>query len=414
MRSVSALLLLASASCSFPEYVTHEPEPVESCQDGLLSAGEVAIDCGPVCSGTCAMGQSCTFPSECQSGNCQQGVCRAMATCSDGARNQSETDIDCGGVDGCAPCATDHRCESDYDCNLAKCNAGFCKAQGCSDGLQNQDESDVDCGGTHCQPCHTKQHCNSNSDCLDSECSQGLCQAQGCEDGVPNGDETDTDCGGSCIPCGDYSACVMASDCASLSCGPEAHVCQPASCDDGILNGGEAAPDCGSSCANGKRCGLTVACTLDADCESGKCDSARCVPAVATGTPLSTAGWIASASATFSMSVPPKAIDGNVNSMWESGTGQVPGMWFQVDMLQPRPFFALELQCTSNGDYPRSLRMLLSEDGQTYTAATGAVTGEKNVRFDFAAAKIARYIKLEIQQDTGGLWWRIDELRVMQ
>jgi len=114
------------------------------------------------------------------------------------------------------------------------------------------------------------------------------------------------------------------------------------------------------------------------------------------------------------MSLPAKAIDGDVNTKWESGTGQVPGMWFQVDMLASRPFFALELQCTSNGDYPRSLRMLLSEDGQTFIPATGTVTGQQNVRFDFAVPRIARYIKLEIQQDTGGLWWRIDELRVKQ
>jgi hypothetical protein len=408
------MLLLAFAGCSFPEYTTHEPEQVASCQDGLLSAGEVEVDCGPVCSGTCAMGQSCTFPSECQSGNCEQGSCRAKATCSDGARNQSETDIDCGGVDGCPPCATGHRCETDYDCNLARCNAGFCRAQSCSDGLLNQDESDVDCGGASCDPCLAKQHCNENGDCLNGKCSQGLCQAPGCEDGVTNGDETATDCGGSCIPCADGLECLSADDCASLWCSPEARVCQPATCDDGILNGGETALDCGSSCANGKRCGLTVACKLDADCASGKCDSARCVPAVATGIPLATAGWLASASSTYSMSVPAKAIDGNAGSMWESGTGQVPGMWFKIDMLESRPFFALELQCTSNGDYPRSLRLLLSEDGQTFTAATGTVTGGKNLHVDFATARIARYLKLELQQDTGGLWWRIDELRVLQ
>ncbi len=414
MRSVSAILLLASASCSFPEYVVYEPVLVESCQDGLLSAGELDIDCGPACSGSCAMGQSCSFPSECQSGNCQDGVCRAAATCSDGARNQSETDVDCGGIDGCAPCATDRRCEADYDCNLAKCNAGFCKPQSCSDELQNQDESDVDCGGSACDRCETKQHCTQTSDCKNSQCSQGLCQAQGCEDGVWNGDESDTDCGGSCIACPDYSACLVADDCASLACSPGGHVCQPASCDDGILNGGEASRDCGSSCVNGEKCGLTVGCQLDADCESGKCDTERCVPPVATGTTLPSAGWIASASATFMMSLPPKAIDGDLNSKWESGTGQVPGMWFQVDMLESRPFFAIELQCTSNGDYPRSLRVMLSEDGQNFAPATGAVTGQQNVRFDFASPRIARYIKLEIQQDTGGLWWRIDELRVKQ
>jgi hypothetical protein len=28
--------------------------------------------------------------------------------------------------------------------------------------------------------------------------------------------------------------------------------------------------------------------------------------------------------------------------------------------------------------------------------------------------ELARYLKLELEQDTGGTWWRIDELRVLQ
>jgi len=29
-------------------------------------------------------------------------------------------------------------------------------------------------------------------------------------------------------------------------------------------------------------------------------------------------------------------------------------------------------------------------------------------------AKVARFIKIEAEQDTGNLWWRIEELRVLQ
>jgi hypothetical protein len=199
----------------------------------------------------------------------------------------------------------------------------------------------------------------------------------------------------------------------SLSCHPESLVCQAATCQDGILNGGEPSLDCGSSCPS-ERCALLEACQVDADCASGKCAAERCVLGTATGAALPTSGWIASASNTFMNSVPARAIDGAMNTMWESGAGQVPNMWFQVDMLEPKSFFALELLCTSNGDYPRSLRVLVSEDGQTFTPITGTVPGEKSKRFDFATAQLARHIKLELQQDTGGLWWRIDELSVLQ
>ena len=83
-------------------------------------------------------------------------------------------------------------------------------------------------------------------------------------------------------------------------------------------------------------------------------------------------------------------------------------------MLQARPFFTIELTCLTNDDYPRSLRVLLSEDGQNFTAATGTLAGEKTFRIDLTTAHIARYIKLELEQNTGGTWWRIDELHVLQ
>jgi hypothetical protein len=180
-----------------------------------------------------------------------------------------------------------------------------------------------------------------------------------------------------------------------------------------VQNGGEPTTDCGHTCQ--KRCAVTDDCAEDTDCQSGNCSDQRCVPKTFTNQALSTAGWLVTASATFSQdTVPPKAIDGNADTHWTSGTGQLPGMWFQLDMLKSQAFFALDLTCTSNGDYPRSIRVLLSEDGQDFVAATPTLAGTQTMRFDFGGAKIARYIKLELEQDTGGLWWRIDELRVLQ
>lgn len=416
MSRVRFLLLLGAAACSFPAYSVAEPVPVASCHDGLLSLGELDVDCGPACNATCNKGQVCSTDEECQSGFCQAGKCAmpSAPSCSNGARDATETDVDCGGTDGCAPCATGKRCESSYDCNLARCNAGFCQAQSCSDGLQNQDESDVDCGGsTGCDRCVTKQHCATTADCEESSCSQGLCQPQGCDDGVKNGDETAGDCGGSCVPCAEHEACTAADDCLSLSCDAVAGFCLPATCEDGILNGHEPSLDCGASCVD-KACEMTKSCVIDGDCQSGKCHDMRCMPAAATGAVLSNAGWLASASETYQASVPFKAIDGNPTSFWESGKWQYPGMWFQIDMLESRPFFAVELVVSTNGDWPRHIRLAVSEDGQTFTAATGTLSGSKSMRFDVVNGRIARYLRLEITGESGGLWWRIDELRVLQ
>jgi hypothetical protein len=160
---------------------------------------------------------------------------------------------------------------------------------------------------------------------------------------------------------------------------------------------------------------MTSVCDGNADCQSGSCSDGRCVPAQATGQALSMTGWAATASAVFSdTSQPARAIDGNLGTRWESGTGQVPGMWFQVDMLSSKAVFAVEVTCSSNDDYARSVRALVSEDGQTYSAATATIGGSKTLRLDFGRARIARYVKLELEQDIGTTWWRIDELRVLQ
>jgi len=159
-----------------------------------------------------------------------------------------------------------------------------------------------------------------------------------------------------------------------------------------------------------------LTCAVDADCLSGSCNSdKRCVPKTATGNALQRAAWLLSASATYSQDTPPqKAIDGDPGTHWTSGTSQVPGMWFLIDLRKSTPFFDVQLTCTSNGDYPRSIRVLMSDDGQTFTPITGTIAGEQSLRIDFPTARVGRFIKLEMEQDTGGTWWRIDELNVLQ
>lgn len=386
---------------------------VGTCRDGLLNADELDVDCGPSCNASCAIGKPCTADAECQSGFCAQGVC-STPSCSDNTKNRTETDVDCGGSDGCKACTVGQRCASVFDCDGGECNNGRCQAPSCSDGIQNQDESDVDCGGGQgCDRCSTKQHCSADTDCFKAKCAQGRCQAESCNDGVQNGSETDVDCGGDCASCPDHAACQSAADCQSLSCSAQTGLCLTPTCADGIQNGGEPSVDCGADCS--RQCSTLANCSLDADCDSGACSEHRCVPKTATGQALPSSGWLTSASATFNQdTAPAKAIDGDLGTHWTSGSGQVPGMWFQIDLRQPHPFFALELSCTTNDDYPRGIRVLLSEDGRNFTAATPTLSGINQLHIDFGGPRIARYIKLELEQDAGSLWWRIDELQILQ
>ena len=189
--------------------------------------------------------------------------------------------------------------------------------------------------------------------------------------------------------------------------------CSAATCNDAVQNGAEPSVDCGGGCPS--KCALLEPCKVAADCQSGACSELRCVPKTPSGAALPPSGWRASASASFNQETfPDRALDGSQSTHWTSGVGQLPGMWFELDMLALRPFFAIELICSSNHDYPRSIRALVYDDGGTFTPVTGTIAGTKALRFDFPTARVARYIKLELEQDTGGLWWRIDELRVLQ
>jgi hypothetical protein len=89
----------------------------------------------------------------------------------------------------------------------------------CSDGVRNGTESDVDCGGS-CQKCTDGRTCGNNADCQSANCSSGVCRAPtaSCSDGVKNGSETDVDCGGSCSKCGDGRSCSTNTDCQSANC----------------------------------------------------------------------------------------------------------------------------------------------------------------------------------------------------
>lgn len=47
-------------------------------------------------------------------------------------------------------------------------------APSCDDGAHNQDESDIDCGGS-CTPCEGDANCGDDTDCKSGQCDGGLC-----------------------------------------------------------------------------------------------------------------------------------------------------------------------------------------------------------------------------------------------
>lgn len=129
------------AKCATPAVETHS--------DGKKNAGETGIDCGGSVKTTqpCPDGQGCIDNTDCI-GTCDAGICGPMSH-HDGKKNLDETDVDCGGPT--APkCANGKTCLGNGDCVDAYCPDAtkICTAPTYSDGVKNGTETDVDCGGT--------------------------------------------------------------------------------------------------------------------------------------------------------------------------------------------------------------------------------------------------------------------------
>ena len=100
---------------------------------------------------------------------CANGDCALakMVSCENRVRDGDETDVDCGG--SCHACPGGERCTRASDCQTKQCNAGVCAQPTCSDGIQDGFESDVDCSGG-CAKCRDGAKCWANLDCESAVC----------------------------------------------------------------------------------------------------------------------------------------------------------------------------------------------------------------------------------------------------
>jgi len=135
----------------------------------------------------------------------------------------------------------------------------------------------------------------------------------------------------------------------------------------------------------------------------GWCDSAR---------------WIASASASSPVNLPPYAIDGLQPTRWSTGAPQTVGQYLQIDfggfVMVNQVMLGHTFLADGKDDYARGLDVLVSYDGvdfsRTLASATYAVD-PGTATLDFAA-HAARYLRLRLNQGTAVSWWTIHELTV--
>ncbi len=239
----------------------------DTCSNGMKDGTETDVDCGGICP-ACIDNGSCAVASDCTSLVCTSSLC-ATASCDDHVRNGNEGDVDCGG--SCPLCADGRRCTSGMQCADGACTVGTCAAPTCTDGVKNGTESDIDCGGS-CPKCVTGSTCAGSADCVSGLCDTGKCFSSQCQDGTKDGTETDVDCGGSCYPCADGRGCLNRTDCINGICDASKH-CGAPTCTDTVKNGTETDTDCGSNCSP---CTVGKGCAQGKDCVTGVCTMQVC------------------------------------------------------------------------------------------------------------------------------------------
>ena len=122
--------------------------------------------------------------------------------------------------------------------------------------------------------------------------------------------------------------------------------------------------------------------------------------------------WVASSNTTGSDSQG-NALDGNLTTRWSTGTSQVNGQWFQVDMGLVSTFYKIVLNAiNSANDYPRGYQVYVSNDGINWGGAIATGTGSSGTTTITFATQAARYIRIIQTGSAPGTFWSIDEFNV--
>jgi hypothetical protein len=121
-------------------------------------------------------------PIDCPAGSAAGACLCQLPSATDGVKNGGETDVDCGGAtapgsDGAPACGPMMHCAIGTDCTSFICATnGLCTAPSPTDGVKNDSETDVDCGGVGAANSDGAKACADDKSCLaDTDCLSGYC-----------------------------------------------------------------------------------------------------------------------------------------------------------------------------------------------------------------------------------------------
>ena len=149
------------------------------CYNNIQDGTETDVDCGGSCP-QCSDQKSCSKNEDCQSNLCDPytKLCKSFTTCSNGYKDGTESDTDCGGQ--CESCISGESCYLNADCQSNLCDpyTKLCIASTtCDNDILDFGESDTDCGGSCPTPCSVGEMCVTDFDCQSAYCVDGLCAA---------------------------------------------------------------------------------------------------------------------------------------------------------------------------------------------------------------------------------------------
>jgi glucosylceramidase len=133
----------------------------------------------------------------------------------------------------------------------------------------------------------------------------------------------------------------------------------------------------------------------------------------ADGLALDPTGWRATASRSDGAQVAARAIDGDLDTRWTSGTPQDGEQWLAVDLGAPVAFSAITVDAGgSTGDHARRYDVRVSDDGVTWSEPVAAGTGDAELFTIRFPPRTARHVMVHERGARGATasWWSIHEL----
>ncbi|GHF25065.1 discoidin domain-containing protein [Pseudolysinimonas yzui] len=121
----------------------------------------------------------------------------------------------------------------------------------------------------------------------------------------------------------------------------------------------------------------------------------------------------ATAFATAGGSAAGNALDGNAATVWQSGTAQVPGQSFTIDLGRNVDMdkVLFDAGSATANDYPRIWDVYVSWDNVTYTQVASGFGNDRTIQADFQGTKNGRYLRL-VSNGTSSQWWSIAEIAI--